>query len=99
MRIQVIPGARMLWIVTMKLIAPMIEEIEVRWIARIQRSWPLPGSKSFSDSGGDEDQPARGAPPAADPPLESTNPPSRERQEERAVKRGKGPWRAPRLSG
>jgi hypothetical protein len=35
------PGARMLWIVTMKLIAPRIDEIDVRWIARIQRSWPV----------------------------------------------------------
>jgi hypothetical protein len=43
MRIHVIPGARMLWMVTMKLIAPAIEATEVRWIPRIQRSCPFPG--------------------------------------------------------
>ena len=64
MRNHVIPRARMLWIVTMKLIAPRIDEIEVRWMARIQRSWPLPGSKACSESGGYEYQPARAAPPA-----------------------------------
>ncbi len=63
MRIQPIPGARMLWIVTMKLIAPRIDEIVVRWIARIQRSCPFPGSNARSESGGYEYQPARAAPP------------------------------------
>ena len=46
-------------------IAPITDEIEVRWIARIQRSWPLPGSKACSESGGYEYQPARAAPPPA----------------------------------
>src|ERR671935_1619078 len=57
-RIQLIPRLRMLWIVTMKLIAPRIDEIEVRWMARIQRSWPWPGEKNFSESGGEVDQAA-----------------------------------------
>jgi hypothetical protein len=42
----------MFWIVTMKLIAPRIDEIDVRWTARIQRSWPFPGEKALSESGG-----------------------------------------------
>src|SRR3954469_16594969 len=63
-RIQLMPAARMLWIVTMKLIAPRTDEIVVRWIARIQRSWPLPDSNAESESGGYEYQPARAAPPA-----------------------------------
>jgi hypothetical protein len=42
----------MLWIVQMKLIAPASDEIATRWSERIQRSWPDPGEKNFSDSGG-----------------------------------------------
>ncbi len=51
MRIQVIPGVRMLWIVTMKLIAPASDASEVMWRPRIQRSWPLPGLNSAVESG------------------------------------------------
>ena len=43
MRVHVMPGARMLWIVTMKLIAPTAEEIARMCRLRIQRSCPLPG--------------------------------------------------------
>ena len=50
-RIQVMPGARMLWIVTMKLIAPASDEIVSRWSERIQRSWPWPRVNAFSESG------------------------------------------------
>ena len=46
------PGARMLWIVTMKLIAPASEESDVRWRPRIQRSWPTPGLYSALERGG-----------------------------------------------
>ena len=35
-RIQVMPGARMLWIVTMKLIAPSSDESVRMWRLRIQ---------------------------------------------------------------
>jgi hypothetical protein len=51
MRIQVIPGVRMLWIVTMKLIAPASDESDVRWRPRIQRSCPEPGLNSSVESG------------------------------------------------
>ena len=51
MRIHVIPGARMLWIVTMKLIAPASDAIDVRWMPRIHRSCPTPGLPSLLDSG------------------------------------------------
>ena len=45
-----IPGARRLWIVTTKLIAPASDDAERMWSERIQRSWPLPGV--VSESGG-----------------------------------------------
>ena len=51
MRIQVIPGVRMLWIVTMKLIAPASDESEVRWRPRIQKSCPVVGLNSSVESG------------------------------------------------
>ncbi len=52
MRIHVIPGARMLWIVATKLIAPASEATASRWSERIHRSWPWPLLKALSDSGG-----------------------------------------------
>ena len=36
MRIHVMPGARMLWIVTMKLIAPSSDDSVRMWMLRIQ---------------------------------------------------------------
>jgi hypothetical protein len=46
MRCRVMPGARMLKIVVMKLMAPRIDEAPARWRARITRSidcpvWPV----------------------------------------------------------
>ena len=40
MRIHDMPGARMLWIVTTRLIAPTSEPIDRMCRPRIQRSWP-----------------------------------------------------------
>ena len=62
MRIHVIPRVRMLWIVTTKLIAPAMDEIVVRWMPRIQRSWPTIGS--CTESGGYWYQPPCAAPPS-----------------------------------
>ena len=42
MRNRVMPGARILKIVTRKLTAPRIELVPMRTIATIQRSWPGP---------------------------------------------------------
>jgi hypothetical protein len=47
-RIHVIPAVRMLWMVTMKLIAPASDEIVSTWSDRIQRSWPIPGVSTES---------------------------------------------------
>ena len=54
------PGARMFMIVTMTLMAPMIEEAPIRWMAKIAigKQSPL-----CSDSGGYSVQPPAGAPP------------------------------------
>ena len=40
---SVMPGARMLKIVVMKLMAPRIEEIPAKWIDRITKSMAIPG--------------------------------------------------------
>ena len=60
MRPQLMPRVRMLWIVAMKLIAPMIDEMPVRWIRKIHASTPPPAEKASSDSGGYIVQPACG---------------------------------------
>ena len=60
MRPQLMPGARMLWIVATKLIAPSIDERPVRWIMKIQASTPPPGENASSESGGYIVQPACG---------------------------------------
>ncbi len=72
MRIHDMPRARMLWIVTMKLIAPAIEEIVRMWSERIHRSCPCPWAAS--DSGGYAVQPVFAAPPAAKNEKQKTSP-------------------------
>src|SRR2546423_10364712 len=76
-RNSVIPGARILKIVTRKLIAPRIELVPIRMIERIHRSWPEPGAFSgpTSDSGGELVQPPPGAPPAGREPPRGGRPP------------------------
>src|SRR5436189_1749191 len=54
---KVMPGARMLKIVVMKLIAPRIEEAPARWIDRIAKSTAGPGWPEL-DSGAYKVQPA-----------------------------------------
>ena len=49
---SVMPGARMLKIVVMKLIAPRIDEAPARCSARITKSIAGPGEPVFDDSGG-----------------------------------------------
>ena len=60
MRPQLIPRARMLWIVATKLTAPTSDEMPVRWIITIHASTPPPAEKVSSDSGGYIVQPASG---------------------------------------
>src|ERR1035437_7848437 len=61
-RSRVIPGARILKIVTMKLIEPRIELVPIRSRATIHRSVPMP-SYFTSVSGAYSVQPAAAAPP------------------------------------
>src|SRR3954447_2948865 len=81
-RIHVMPGARMLWIVTMKLIAPSSEESVRMWMLRIQYSWPWQGlvKGEFSDSVGYDHQPACAAPPFENQLSQRTMPPSTKNQ-------------------
>ena len=50
-RPQLMPGARMLWIVATKLIAPSSDERLVRWTMKIQASIPLLGEYASSERG------------------------------------------------
>src|SRR5687768_10676529 len=99
MRIQVMPGVRMLWIVTMKLIAPASDESDVRWRPRIQKSWPVVGLNSSVESGEYAVQPELAAPPSAKKLDSMTKPPSRKSQYESAFRRGKAMSCAPIMSG
>ena len=60
MRPQLMPLARMLWIVATKLMAPTSDEMPVRWIRKIQASTPPLGEYASSDSGVYMVQPACG---------------------------------------
>src|SRR5258706_990775 len=63
-RNRVIPGARILKIVTRKLMPPRIELVPISVRATIQRSWPGPGDfvGPTSDSGGELVQAPAAAP-------------------------------------
>ena len=54
---KVMPGARMLKIVVMKLIAPRIDDAPARWIDRMAKSIAGPGCPVFDESGGYMTQP------------------------------------------
>src|SRR3989304_3907493 len=97
MRVHVIPRARMLWIVTIKLIAPASDEAERMWRERIHRSWPLPGA--WVESGGYDVQPACAAPPFAQKLSIITAPPRKKSQYESAFSLGNATSRAPIMSG
>src|SRR5713101_5906050 len=99
MRIQLIPGARMLWIVQRKLMAPSSDETATRCSDRIQRSCPEPGENSFSESGGYAYQPDFDAPPEAKKLRNITTPPKTKNQYEAALSRGNARSRAPTIRG
>src|SRR3954471_23173497 len=93
------PAPRMLWIVQTKLIAPTSDDTPTRWSERIQRSWPLPGEKKLSESGGEPYQPDLDAPPAARKLRNIVRPPKAKSQYESAFSRGNAMSRAPIISG
>ena len=98
MRVHDMPGARMLWIVTTRLIAPASDDADRMCRPRIQRSWPWPGECSVA-SGAYDVQPALAAPPLAKKLRYSTTPPSTNSQYESAFSRGNAMSRAPIISG
>ena len=63
MREKVMPGARSVKIVTMKLSAPRIDDRPMSWIARIQKVWPSPGENFAVVSGTYDVQPPAGRSP------------------------------------
>ena len=97
MRLRLMPGARMLWIVVTKLIAPSTEEIPIRCSATIQASIPLPGRKSVDESGTYDVQPAAATSQKMDP--YSTTPPATSSHHESMLRRGNAMSRAPIISG
>src|SRR2546426_11959456 len=76
-RNRVIPGARILKIVTRKLMPPRIELVPMRASETSHRSCPGPGDfvGPTSDRGGELGQPAAGAPPRGGKPASSRDPP------------------------
>src|SRR5262249_57363734 len=65
---SVMPGARMLKIVVMKLMAPRIEDAPARWSEKIAMSTAAPGWPTALDSGGERGQPGAAPPPAKGEP-------------------------------
>src|SRR4051794_41789987 len=74
------PGARILKIVVMKLIAPRIDDAPARCTERMTKSIAGPGWPVLDESGGGKDQP----PPQAPPPR----PPSPHNQAEKHGEKG-----------
>ncbi|MNL25128.1 hypothetical protein D3C87_1465990 [compost metagenome] len=92
------PGARMLRMVTMKLIAPMIEETPTTCRPRIHMSTPRPGEKKPPERGGYSVQPAAAAPPKKKLDI-IIRAPKGSIQKAMAFRRGKAMSRAPIMMG
>ena len=97
-RNSVIPGARILKIVTRKLMAPRIELVPIRTRPMIHRSVPVP-LYFGPDSGGYSVQPEAAAPPEARKPDAISSPPSGSSQNDSALIRGNAMSGAPIWSG
>ena len=87
----------MLWIVQMKLMAPITELMVMMWRPTIQRSMPWPAD--WTESGGYAVQPASAAPPPQTKPRYMTSPPRMRSHSDAAFSRGKAMSRAPIMSG
>ena len=97
-RNSVMPGARILKIVTRKLIAPRIELVPISTRPMIHRSVPVPLYCS-PDSGGYSVQPDAAAPPETKKPEAMSAPPSGSSHRDRALIRGNAMSGAPIWSG
>ena len=96
MRNIVMPGARILRIVTMKLIPPRIEAVPTMANPRIHRSCPVP---PCTESGAKLVHPAAAAPPLARKPDRIASPPTGSSQNDSAFTRGNAMSSAPICSG
>ena len=95
---RVIPGARILKIVTRKLMPPRIELVPISVRPTIHRSVPVP-LYFGPESGGYSVQPEAAAPPETRKPEAISSPPSGSSQNDRALIRGNAMSGAPIWSG
>jgi hypothetical protein len=95
---RVIPGARMLMIVTIRLIELVSEAMPVICRPRIQKSMPLVGENIRVEFGAYMNQPPSGEPPRNQPRFTKMAP-MRNAQKPKALMRGNATSRAPICSG
>ena len=96
--IRLMPGARMLRTVTIRLIAPVSEAMPVICRPRAQKSMPWLGENSTLVFGAYMNQPPSAAPPRNHERLRKS-PPNRKHQKPNALMRGNATSRAPICSG
>src|SRR5687768_1512045 len=96
MRIKVMPLARRLRMVVMMLIAPMMDETPIRWMAKMAMSMPTP---ICVDNGGYKVQPAAVAPPALKKEAISSMAAGGSSQNEKLFMRANAMSEAPTCSG
>ena len=97
-RNSVTPGARILKIVTRKLMAPRMELVPIRVRPMIQRSVPVPLNWA-PERGGYSVQPEAAAPPETRNPEAISRPPRGSSQNDSALMRGNAMSGAPIMSG
>ncbi len=96
--ISFMPGARMLRMVTIRLIAPVSEAMPVISRPSAQKSMPWLGENITLEFGAYMNQPPSAPPPRNQDVLRKM-PPNRKAQKPRAFMRGKATSRAPTCSG
>ena len=95
---KVMPGARMLSTVTIRLIDPMSEAIPAICRPMVQKSTPFEGEKTGPEFGAYMNHPPSAAPPRNQARF-STIPPMTRSHRDRALRRGNATSRAPICSG
>ena len=96
MRQKVIPGARIVMIVTRKLIAAKIEEKPANWTPMLKNDWP---SGAPVERGAYPVQPASKAPPGTTKLTMNRTPAKGSIQKDKAFSLGKAMSGAPSMSG
>src|SRR5205823_12153161 len=96
MRKKLIPGARMVMIVTRKLSAVKMDEKPANWTPIEKNSWP---TGIVVDNGAYAVQPEANEPPGARKLISMITPPSGSSQKESALSRGNAMSGAPIISG